>query len=374
MPEDDADEGAPGLPPHPLDRVWFHPSELGATEAEPERRNGAPQWAVLAIAALCGAVVTIGVLAATGSIGGGGGTVDAPSSFVPVFAQLQRDHASDLVAAAGASVVAVRATVAEGSSVDGSGVALGGERIVTSNDLVAGATKLLVTTGNGRVLPARVVGTDPESDLALLEVPGARLTPADTGSSRDLTVGTWVLAVAASGGEDRWASQGLVSGLDVLVTRGDGAAMPGMVETDVDAPPTAGGGVLLDQDGEVVAILSRAAPGHALPVEAAREVADQLGTSGRVRHAWLGIDAVDAAEREGGGAIVQGVSEGGPGQAAELRVGDVIVGVDDARVADLADLVAAVAHRRPGDQVEVAVVRGDATVEVRTTLAERPSP
>jgi S1-C subfamily serine protease len=158
----------------------------------------------------------------------------------------------------------------------------------------------------------------------------------------------------------------------VLVDRGNGATMPGMVATDVDAPPRAGGGVLLDEEGSVVAILSRAAPGHAVPVEAAREVADQLAASGRVRHAWLGIDAVDAASRERGGAVVEAVVEGGPGQAAELQPGDVITSLDETRVADLADLVAAVALRRPGDQVELDVVRGDRRISLRTSLSERP--
>jgi S1-C subfamily serine protease len=372
MPEDHGDEGAPGLPPDPLDRVWFHPSELGAPAAETDRSPGPPQWAIVTIAALCGALATVGVLAGTGSIGSDGGTVGDSSSFVPVFAQLQRDHTADLVSSAGASVVAIRVTTTDASTVDASGVALGGDRIVTSADVVAGASQVTVTTDHGRVLTATVVGADPETDLALLDVDEARIPPADMGSSDDLSVGTWVLAVAAAGGEDRWASQGVVSGLDVLVDRGSGATMPGMVATDVDAPASAGGGVLLDDDGSVVAILSRAAPGHAVPVEAAREVAEQLGASGRVRHAWLGIDAVDAASREGGGAVVEAVSDGGPGQAAELQPGDVITSIDEARVADLADLVAAVAHRRPGDQVELSVVRGDRRLELRTSLGERP--
>jgi putative serine protease PepD len=372
MPEDD-EEGAPGLPPHPLDRVWFHPSELGAApDPAQAHRTGPRQWAVVAIAALCGAIATVGVLTATGDVGGGGGSAGSSSSIVPVFAQLQRDHTAALVATAGASVVAVRVTKADGSDVGGSGVALGGDRIVTSAAVVADASQVEVTTDHGRVFAARIVGSDPETDLALLEVKDARVPPAETGSSDDLSVGTWVLAVAAAGGENRWASQGVVSGLRVLVDHGGAAPMPGMVATDVDAPASAGGGVLLDDEGDVVAILSRVAPGHAVPVEAAREVADQLAASGRVRHAWLGIDATDAAGREGGGALVQAVTDGGPGQAAELRAGDVITSLDESRIADLADLVAAVSHRRPGDPVVLTVHRGDDRIRVRTSLAERP--
>jgi S1-C subfamily serine protease len=371
MPEDE-DEGAPGLPPHPLDRVWFHPSELGGAPAETHRLSRPPQWAMLVIAAFCGVVATLGVLAATGAVGGDDGGVGSSSSFVPAFAQLQRDHAADLVSSAGASVVAVRVTTRDATTTDGSGVAVGGDRIVTSAALVGDAASASVTTDHGRVVAAKVVGSDPESDVALLQVDGVRVPPADMGSSDDLAVGTWVLAVGAAGGEDRWASQGVVSGVNQLVTLAFGTMMPGVLATDVDTPSRSGGGVLLDEDGSVVAILSRAAPGRAVPIEAVREVADQLAANGRVRHAWLGIDAVDAASRAGGGAIVQGIADGGPGQAAELHIGDVITSIGEERVADFADLVAAVAHRRPGDPVEVTVFRGDRRLRLDATLAERP--
>ncbi len=373
MPEDHGEEGTPGLPPDPLDRVWFHPSELGAPPAEPRPSAARRQWAVVAIATLCGAVATIGILAATGSIGSDTATVGDTSTFVPLFAQLQRDRTGELVAAAGASIVAVRATGAdEVSTVDGSGVALGGDRVVTSAAAVDGAVDVAVTTDHGQVLTATVVGSDPGTDLALLDVQDAPVPAAETGSSDGLSVGSWVMAVAAAGGEDRWASQGVVSGLGVVVDLGFGATMPGMVATDVAAPPTAGGGVLIDEEGRVVAILSRVAPGHAVPVELAREVAEQLGANGRVRHAWLGVDAVDAVTRSGGGATVRAVSDGGPGQGATLQVGDVITSLDEARVADLDDLLAAVAHRRPGDPVVLTVIRGDRRLHLRTSLGERP--
>jgi len=371
MPEDE-DEGAPGLPPHPLDRVWFHPSELGGAAPEAQAAARPPLWAMLAIAAFCGVVATVGVLAATGAVGSDDSGVGGSSSFVPAFAQLQQDHSADLVSAAGASVVAVRVTTPDATTTDGSGVAVGGDRIVTSAALVADASSASVTTDHGRVVAAKVVGTDLETDLALLQVDGVRVPPADMGSSDHLSVGTWVLAVGAAGGEDRWASQGVVSGMNQLVTVAFGTMMPGMLATDVDTPSRSGGGVLLDDDGSVVAILSRAAPGRAVPIEAAREVAEQLDASGRVRHAWLGIDAVDASSRAGGGAIVQGISDGGPGQAADLHTGDVITSIGEERVADFADLVAAVAHRRPGDPVELTIFRGDRRLRVSATLAERP--
>ena len=109
-----------------------------------------------------------------------------------------------------------------------------------------------------------------------------------------------------------------------------------------------------------------------MPVDVARDVADQLNASGRVRHAWLGVDAVDTRDRAGGGATVMAVTPGGPAEHAGLAVGDVVTAVGDDRVADLADLLAAVAHRRPGDPVQLTVWRGDDHLRRPATLAERP--
>jgi len=371
MAEESDDEGTSGLPPHPLDRVWFHPSELGAPREPlpaPARRR---VWGVAFVGAICGVVATLGLVAATGGLDNSTDGNGSSSALVPVFAQLQGDRAADLVNEAGGSVVSVRTQGDAGES--GSGVALGGERILTSAALIQGATVVSITTSHGRVLTAMVAGVDAVTDLALLRLDGARahVPAARLGSTDGLEVGTWVLALGAAGGERRWASQGVVSGLGVVVPRVDGTMMAGMVATDVAPHTAAGGGVLLDDDGAVVAILVRAAPAHALPIEVAREVAEQLNASGRVRHPWLGVDCVDAAERGGGGALVQVVSAGSPAEAAGILQGDVIIGFGDDRVADLADLLESVARRRPGDPVELTVWRGDDRIHRRATLAER---
>jgi putative serine protease PepD len=368
MPDEPDDDGAPGPPPNPLDRVWFHPSELGAAEAPTARGARGREWGLAFFGAVCGVVATLGVLAATGAVDPGGGTGSTSGALAPVFARLARDHTADLVAATAPSVVAVRAD----GVASGSGVAFGADRVVTSAALVSGATAVSITTSRGRVLPATVAGSDPESDLALLRADGAHLAAARLGSADGLGVGTWVLAVGAAGGARQSASQGVVSGVNEVVTQPDGTTMPGMVATDVDMSAVAGGGPLLDDQGSVIGIVSRGAPGHALPIDVAREVAEQLGTSGRVRHAWLGVDAVDTGARAGGGATVQTISPGGPAEHAGIAVGDVITELDDDRVSDLADLLAAVAHRHPGDPAELTVWRADHRLERTVTLAERP--
>jgi putative serine protease PepD len=369
VPDEPDDEGAAGQPPDPLDRVWFHPSELGAPPAPTPQAAPGRDWGVAFLGAICGIVATLAVLAATGAIDSGSGADPSSAGLAPVFARLQSDHAADLVAEAAPSVVAVRV---DGIAGGGSGIALGTDRVVTSAALVTGATAVSITTSRSRVLTATVAGVDPETDLALLRVDGGHLPAARLGSADGLAVGTWVLAVGASGGERRWASQGVVSGISVLVTTPNGTSMPGMLATDVEPNPDATGGPLLNDDGAVVAILSRVAPGHALPVDVARDVAEQLNASGRVRHAWLGVDAVDTRARAGGGATVMAVSPGGPAEQAGLNVGDVITELGDDRVADLADLLAAVAHRRPGDPVELTVWRGDDRLRRPATLVERP--
>jgi S1-C subfamily serine protease len=369
VPDEPDDEGGAGLPPDPLDRVWFHPSELGAPPAPAARPAAGRDWGVAFLGAICGVVATLGILAATGAIDSSGGGDPTTVGLAPVFARLQSDRAADLVSEATPSIVTVRV---DDVPTGGSGVAFGADRVVTNAALVSGATAVTVTTSRSRVLDATVAGVDPETDLALLRVDGAHLSAARLGSADGLAVGTWVLAVGATGGDRRWASQGVVSGVSVLVATPDGTSMPGMIATDVTPTPDVAGGPLLNDDGAVVAILSRVAPGHALPIDVAREVAEQLSASGRVRHAWLGVDAVDTRARAGGGATLMTVTPGGPAEQAGLAVGDVITEVGDDRVGDLADLLAAVAHRRPGDPVELTVWRQDHRARRAITLAERP--
>jgi len=378
MPDEPDEEGASGLPPHQLDRVWSHPSELphelggvAATRSEStrDRRN----WGLATGAAICGVVTTLMVLGATGVLDGDGSTPVGSSALPPTFAALAgTDQTANLVAAVAASVMAVRATSTTGADT-GSGIALGGDRVLTNASLVIGADTVSVTTADGRVLAARVVGSDAATDLTVLRVENARVPAARLGTADDLTVGSWVLAVGAAGGERRWASQGVVSGLGELVPGADGALLPGMLGTDIDPNPTAGGGPLLDKSGGVVAILSRSAPGHALPIDVARDVAEQLSATGRARHGWLGIAAADAVERTGGGAQISGLTPGGPAEVAGLGVGDVVSALGDEPVADVADLISAVARRRPGDPVTLTVWRGTERTRVSVKLGEHAS-
>lgn len=361
-----------GRPPHPFDRVWFHPSELGAmTEAPPEPPKPRREWGLVAVAALCGAFVTVGVLAATGLIDSTEGSDSRASALAPTFAALAGSGSTArLAATVGASVLAIRVTGPTGAA-SGTGVALGGDRVLTNASLLLGADTVRATTTDGRVLDARILGSDTATDLAVLSVVDARVPGVELGTADGMTLGTWVLAVGASGGERRWASPGVVSGVGELVPTPEGAMLPGMIGTDIDPGRAGTGGPIVDQRGAVVAILSRSAPGHALPIDVARDVAAQLSANGRASHGWLGVAATDASDEAHGGARVVEVVPGGPGEAAGLRPGDVITALEDDRVSDLADLIAVVARRRPTDPVSLTVRRGPQRVRVSVRLGER---
>lgn len=363
-----------GQPPHPFDRVWFHPSEIGSITApspQPTRRRH--EWSVAAVAALCGVVVTLAVLAATGLLDNSGNSDAATSALAPTLAALGgTDHTARLAATVGASVLAIRASGTAGV-VAGAGVALGGGRVLTNAGLVSGADTLRVTTTDGRVLGARVLGSDAATDLAVLAVADPGVPGAKLGSADGLALGAWVLAVGAGGGERRWATPGVVSDLGELVPTPEGVMLPGMIGTDVDPGRAATGGALVDEHGVVVAILSRSAPGHALPIDVARDVAAQLSASGQAHHGWLGVVTTDADDRARGGARVVGVWPEGPAESAGVRPGDVITALGEERVSDVADLLAAVARRRPTDPVTLTVWRDIERVSVPVRLGERAS-
>ena len=372
MPDEADDDDASGGPPHPLDRVWFHPSELSGYMAAAPARLGGLEWGLGAVAALLGAVVTVVVLAVAGALDGD--AVRLTSSHLAAVAGANGEVA-EVVAAAAPSVVAVRVETPLGAAT-GSGVALGRTQVLASASLVAGAAPgaVTVSTPDGRVLDVTIAGVDADTDLSLLIVRtrrGGHLTPARLGAADPLVVGQPVIALGIAGGDHRWAGPGVVSALDRLATSTSGVVMPGLVETDVTPGDAVGGGALLDASGAVIGILVRSAPGHALPIDVARDIADQLATSGRAHHGWIGIDTVDAGDRPGGGARVTAVVAGGPADAAGITVGDVIVVVGTDRVSDTPDLMAAVARRRALDPVGVTLWRGSKRVHRDVDLGER---
>lgn len=376
-PDEDRSPGgaeAPRQPPHPLDRVWFHPSELSARlggEVPVAPRTPRRDWGLATLTAAAAVVTTLGVVAATGGFSGSV-SVHARASLATAALGPGSAPVTNVAAKSRASIVAVRATGADPAAAPttGSGVALGSTEVLTAASLLTGAVTVTVSNG-GRVLGATIVGVDPTTDLALLRTSGGELDAAPLGSSRDLEVGETVVGLGMAGGDHRWVGQGLVSSIGRLTTTTSGLVMAGLVETDLRPAQLVAGGALLDRDGNVVGVLTAAAPGHAVPIDWARDLAEQLATSGRVSHGYLGVDAVDAGDQAGGGARVSVVVAASPAAVAGLRPADVITALGGERITDIADLLAVVAQLRPGDPVDVIVIRGSERVHLKVTLGER---
>jgi serine protease Do len=245
--------------------------------------------------------------------------------------------------------------------------------ILTNNHVVEGASSVLVRMSDRREFEAKVVGTDPRSDLALLRIEASDLPVLKLATNDDLEVGEWVLAIGSPFGLDYSVSAGIVSAKGrSLPTEKNENYVP-FIQTDVAINPGNSGGPLFNLDGEVVGVNSQIFTrsggsiglSFAIPASVARNVVDQLKESGRVTRGWLGVTIQDVdknlAESFGlktpGGALVAEVSKDGPAAKAGLRSGDVIVAFDGKVIPASADLPHLVGLVEPGTVVAVEVVR-----------------
>ncbi len=265
-----------------------------------------------------------------------------------------------------------------------SGVVVDDEgHVLTNEHVVSGATGVTVELADGRTATARVLGTDPSTDLALLkiDVPAAELEPIPLGDSSQLAVGDPVLAVGDPFGYQGSASAGIVSGLGRTIEAPNGFSISGAIQTDAAVNHGNSGGALLNAAGELVGIPAQIADSgvdgdvgvaFAVPVDTAKEVISTLSEGGQVEHAWLGVSTQDAASN--GGAEVDGLAAGGPAATAGLGCGDVITAVGDTEVGDSSDLQRAVDAAKPGAEI-VLRVRGAGGSErsVAVTLGQRPA-
>jgi len=242
----------------------------------------------------------------------------------------------------------------------GSGIVVDGSQILTSAALLGAGTTVTVALANHKPEVADVVGTDPQTDLTLLRVKvSSDLPEAHLGHSDSLRVGDGVVALGVSQAAQPQAGEGIVSALHRIEPNPAGGILASVIETDLRPSAYSPGGALLDSGGSVVGILSAALPGHAIPIDLAQVVVDQIEHSGRVHHAWLGVGTVDATDRKDAGARVTVVVAGSPAARSGLTVGDIITGVSGAQVADTGDLVAAVQQLRPGDPIMITAWRAN---------------
>ena len=280
--------------------------------------------------------------------------------------------------------------------------------IVTNNHVVEGADEVEVVFWDDTVVEGKVIGTDPDSDLAVVEVdlPAEKLHLVELGDSDELRVGQMAIAIGNPFGQAGTMTRGIISGLGRTFRPGSSPfAIPEMIQTDAAVNPGNSGGPLLDSEGRVIGIntliLSRSGSssgvGFAVPINMAKRVVPVLIEEGEYQYAWLGITGTDltpaiveAKELPAGtqGALVIEVGQDGPADEAGLRGGtetveirgrplridgDIILAIDGTPVQDMDDVIVyLVKHTRPGQEVELSILRDGQERKLAVELGERP--
>ena len=265
----------------------------------------------------------------------------------------------------------------------GSGVIIRKDGVVLTNAHVVGdAEQVRIGLADGRELDGRVLGRDPSVDVAVVRVSGDNLPAALLADSDGLLVGQTAIAIGNPLGLERTVTRGVVSAID---RNPRGFGLDGLIQTDAAISPGNSGGPLLDSRGRVIGINTAvlAAPGasglgFAIPINLARQIAEQVLTTGEIRRAFLGVDYREIDEplavqfrlpvREG--VIITTVGSGTPAARAGLRQGDIVVGVGGEPVRQGADLRRAIRERSAGDQLRLRVLRPDGERELVARLGE----
>ena len=364
-------------------------------ESPPPRRSGRHWLLAGLVGGLVGALVASGVFVATDDD-------SAPSTTTvvrePADASVSREtrtisesgDLAEIIAKVEPAVVAI--TTADQTGTDsgaGTGFVITSDGyIVTNNHVAEGASGIRVAFTNGDEKNARLVGREAGTDLAVLKVDGTNLATVELGDSDDVQVGDDVVAIgnalALDGGLS--VTRGIVSGLHREVPTDSGAVLIGMLQTDATINFGNSGGPLVDSDGRVIAINTAIASpleynnvGFGIPISNAIPIIDDLRL-GRAA-AFLGVSTqtvTPALAREQSlaaneGALVTRITGGSAASGAGLRVGDVIVRIDGKPVNEASDVQAFVRSRRPGDTVDIVVIRDGEQRTLSATLTERPA-
>lgn len=270
----------------------------------------------------------------------------------------------------------------------GTGVIFGSNGyIVTNNHVVEEASTLTVALPDGRTFPAKVVGTDPLSDLAVIKVDAQGLPAAAFGNSDKLKVGEWVIAIgnaqALPGGPT--VTIGIVSALGRSIPASGGVTLHDLIQTDAAINPGNSGGPLVNLAGEVIGINTAIIEGaqnigFAIASDTVVPVRDDLVRYGRISWPWLGISAATltpaiAADLKlpvNKGVVIDGVYRDGPAQKAGLQPNDVIIQIAGDKVETVTELQKAIRKHKVGEDIELTFVRGKDTKKATTRLVEMP--
>ena len=296
-----------------------------------------------------------------------------------------------------------------GGTATGSGFVVDDEgHVLTNNHVVEGSNRIQVTLGSSETsYPAKVVGADPATDLALLKVdaPSDQLHPLTLGDSSKLKVGDPVVAIGNPFGLDRTVTSGIVSALQRQIQAPNGFSISHVIQTDAAINPGNSGGPLIDADGNVVGINSQIETGgggsgnvgigFSIPINTARDVIKQLQENGEVKHAYLGISgatitadlarAVNLPVKKG--VLVEEVVKDSPADKAGIEGGttgatidganialggDIITEVDGKDVSSMEDVIEAVDAASPGEKMQLTILREGSSEEKTVTLGNRP--
>jgi serine protease DegQ len=268
----------------------------------------------------------------------------------------------------------------------GSGVIVSREGYILTNDhVVEGVTDIQVTLHDGRTTVGRIVGTDPDTDLAVVRISAPGLTPVTFGQSDQTRVGDIVLAIGDPFSVGQTVTMGIVS----AVGREIGRTNPfgSFIQTDAAINPGNSGGALVDASGNLIGIntliFSRSGGyqgiGFAIPVSLAKRVMEQIIETGSVTRGWFGVDVADLtpelaeslALRTTQGAIVGAIERGSPAERGGIRLGDVIVGINGKDVPNSTVLLNAIAEIPPGRSVPVRLIRRNQEISVEVMVGRR---
>ena len=395
---------------HGTGSSFFPASDASGGESGRKRRRG-PGWFALVVS-----VVVASLLGAGGAIGAvkaldvRDGSASSRSSSAPTAIATgdttktvdSSGHAPDweAVSAAVSNAVVSIAIATENGTALGSGVIYDKEgHIITNNHVVAGASQIQVTLADGRVYDAETTGTDPATDLAVIQLKDApdNLTVAQLGDSDKLATGQDVMAIGNPLGLSSTVTTGIISALDRPVVNsqnedgsGGSAVYTNAIQIDAAINPGNSGGPLFDEKGQVIGITSSIATmsrssseggsgsigiGFAIPVKLADKVAKQLIKSGTATHAYLGVTLDTAgATADGekrGGAKITSVESGSPADKAGLKTNDVVIAIDGKTTAQGSALTGYVRQYSANDKVKLTVIRDSKKQDIDVTLAER---
>jgi len=277
----------------------------------------------------------------------------------------------------------------EPSSSLGSGVIVSPEGIIlTNHHVIEGADEIEVAFADGRKRNAKLIGSDPETDIAVLKIDATDLpAPITLGKMESVQVGDVVLAIGNPFGVGQTVTSGIVSALGRNQLGIN--TFENFIQTDAAINPGNSGGALVDTKGNLIgintAIYSRSGGnmgiGFAIPINTAKQVMESILTNGSVTRGWIGVEPQNLSKelaeslnlpKDTTGVLISGVLEGGPADKAGMKPGDVLTQVNDQKVGDVVALLNRIAQTNPGDEAKVALLRKGKPMTLKIQVGKRP--